>query len=557
MGAINSFTVTKVANSQDLESNTSKIHIKWKVTTNGSTYNNYQLTAYIEIDVNGTRQHNISIPVKLPANTETEVYDEDVVIDHDDAGVAEVIVVSTLVTNTSVGELYAEKELTLDQILRVSTLTGSNGTLGESQKLVINRKADTLKHRITYNTAGESKGYVNNDPTAYLTGDSYTWTPPLSLSVENTTGTTVNVTLTLWTYTSDGTHLGNTTLDLQYSIPDSVVPTISQITVYDRSVYYTSDNNAVSFQSLFGYMVQGLSKPRVTVTTEAAYGSEIVECKIEANGATFTMNPADIGVLKFSGELDITVTVKDKRGRTATKKKPGIYALAYTPPRISKLDVRRSNSDGTPNDKGGYVSVTFSAEITKLNQKNTSFFFLEYWPFDDPDSVRNVLFSDLSTSPYTYSVVDRVYTFAADVNKTYIAKLTVKDVANRTERSTNASTAFTLMNFHQNGTAIGFGKVAEHEYAAEFGISIYDEYNSPVYGWSTLVNMLLPVGTIVLRYDMANPGELYPGTLWTQITDRVLRAVGTSGTIGAEGSIDSGGSGGRTYIDVAVWKRTE
>ena len=61
-----------------------------------------------------------------------------------------------------------------------------------------------------------------------------------------------------------------------------------------------------------------------------------------------------------------------------------------------------------------------------------------------------------------------------------------------------------------------------------------------------------PVGSIHIRYDTQNPANIFGGT-WTQITARVLRA-GSSGSIGAEGGLADGSA--RTYIDVAVWRRT-
>ena len=153
-----------------------------------------------------------------------------------------------------------------------------------------------------------------------------------------------------------------------------------------------------------------------------------------------------------------------------------------------------------------------------------------------------------------YTVTDQTFIFAADENTSYAAEVTVTDRHSSYTRSTSASTAFTLVNYHPSGKGIGFGKVSERENAAEFALDIYDKEGSPVYGWKTMIDMLMPVGTIVMRYDMTNPGTLYPGTTWTQITARVLRAVNAGGTIGGEGTIADGS--GRTYIDVAVWKRT-
>lgn len=428
----------------------------------------------------------------------------------------------------------------LTDIPRVSTLTGSNGTLGMSQKLVINRAADTLKHRITYNS-GNSSGYVNGS-TSFLTGDSYTWTPPLSLASENPTGTSVQVDLSLWTYAPDGTHIGTEVITLTYAIPASVIPSISQITVTDTTEY----------SEIYGQPVQGLSKLKIEVETTEAYGSEITESTISFNGSKFNTNPAETGVLRESGELTAYVTVKDQRGRTGSKEKT-VWALAYAPPNVSSLTVHRCNADGTDNDKGHYIRVNFSATVTRMNGINTAAYELEYYPNGYPNDVTVVTFPELNN---VYTVTDKAYIFEADENTSYSAKVIATDAHKTHIRSTNASTAFTLINHHPSGRGIAFGKVSEKEDAVEFGMDIYDKNNDPVYGWGDLVNMLLPVGTIVLRYDMKNPGTIYPGTTWTQIAARVLRAVGATGTVGEEGSIDSGGSGGRTYIDVAVWKRT-
>lgn len=76
----------------------------------------------------------------------------------------------------------------------------------------------------------------------------------------------------------------------------------------------------------------------------------------------------------------------------------------------------------------------------------------------------------------------------------------------------------------------------------------------PSAGGPNLADILFPVGSIVMRYDTVNPATLYPGTTWAQITARILRAAPTGGAIGAEGTLADGT--GRTYIDVAVWRRT-
>lgn len=536
MGVSQSFTVTNV--SQDIENNTSDIRIKWTSTQSGSSYNNNLNTAWITVRANGERVMTLEPTYKLTANTTVTVYDDVITVPHNDAGECYLEVSAWMGTNISAGEIEHYKDLQLPMIPRASTLSGENGTLGTAQKLVIERMSTSFKHRITYN-CGEQSGYVNGS-TAFLTGDSYTWTPPLSLSAENTTGTSVSVKLSLWTYTSSGTHVDTTELTLTYAIPASVIPVIDQITITDTTPH----------SETYGQPVQGLSKLKIQLEVSEAYGSEITEYTIVANGAKYNTNPANTDVLRDSGELTVNVTVKDQRGRTGTKSKP-VYALAYSPPNVTALDVRRCNEDGTDNDKGLFVRVTFSATVTKLNGLNTAAYKLRYFPSGEPSNATEVSFPELNN---VYIVTDKSFVFSADENTSYAAEVTVTDAHSSYTRSTSASTAFTLLNWHKSGTGMGIGKVSERENAAEFALDIYDKNGELVFGWVTLVNMLLPVGTIVLRYDNTNPGTIYPGTKWTQITARILRA-GSAGAIGSEGAIADGS--GRTYIDVAVWRRTE
>lgn len=529
--------------SQSIAANTTTISWKMELVAGAYGLINATGTCHWKVTIDG-KDYTGNVNVGIGNNATKVLANGVTTISHDDDGTKEFsyyfeqkfgIVFSgqsiNIVSGSGTGELT--------DIPRVSSLTGGDGTLGTSQTLTINRAASTLKHRLTYN-CGDQSGYVAGS-SDYITGISQAWTPPLSLASESPAGTSVTVKLTLWTYASDGTHIGNTEYTFAYAIPASVVPSIDQITVTDMTEH----------SETYGQPVQGLSKLKIDVTTVEAYESDIVEYSILFNGAKYTKNSVETGVLRESGELKVQVTVKDQRGRTGSKEKT-VWAAAYTPPAVSELSVHRCNADGTDNDKGQYVRVTFSAAITRMNGENSAAYKLEYYPNDSPNDVTRVNFSELKD---VFTVTNKTYIFEADENKSYSATVTVTDNHSSVTRSTNASTGFTLINYHPSGRGIGFGKVAERE-AAEFGLDIYDKNNSPVYGWSTLVNMFLPVGTIVLRYDMTNPGTLYPGTTWTQIAARVLRAVSATGTIGEEGSIDSGGSGGRTYIDVAVWKRT-
>jgi hypothetical protein len=48
----------------------------------------------------------------------------------------------------------------------------------------------------------------------------------------------------------------------------------------------------------------------------------------------------------------------------------------------------------------------------------------------------------------------------------------------------------------------------------------------------SLIDFILPVNTIIQRYDHADPNEMYPGTTWERIDNAFLWATTSGGTIG-------------------------
>ena len=426
---------------------------------------------------------------------------------------------------------------TLDTIPRASSLTADNGTLAVEQTLKISRASDTFKHRLTYK-CGDVSGYIAGSTTTYTTQTSISWTPPIGLAHENTTGTTVSITLTLYTYASDGTHIGTTEKVISCVIPVSVKPSCV-ITWEDVSGAYER----------YGVCVQGISKLKITLAEQTSYSSPISSRSISANGNKYPAAEATTAALRTAGANTISATVKDKRGRTGSDSKT-VNVQAYTKPVISALSVHRCDKDGTEHDQGEYIKATFSAKVTELpGNGNTAAYKLFYRSSTDPDATE-VPLTDLANS---LTVTDYDYIFPADSGSSYVVTVIVNDNHYPGQDSTSASTAFTMMHWNKEGNGMGFGKVSEKQNAFEFGLPLFDEDGGQIYGFAKLIDLFLPVGSMVMRFDEKDPGTIYPGTTWVQITARVLRA-GSLGQIGTTGTIADGS--GRTYIDVAVWRRT-
>ena len=345
---------------------------------------------------------------------------------------------------------------TLPTIPRASTLGASNGTLGTAQTLTVTRQSTSFTHTITYKCGGASGTIATKSSST-----SISWTPPLTLASQNTTGTTVSVTFTITTYNGT-TSVGSGTKTITCAIPASVKPSLS-----------VALEDITGVDDIYGSPVKGLSKIKITPTVTTAYGSAIASYSIVANGVTYNTSTATTGFLTTAGDSKVTVTVKDKRGRSAT----WTYTMNvqdYTAPTVSKLAVRRCDNRGTEDDQGEYAHVTFSAAISSMGGKNTATYLLRYKKSTET-TWKEV---DLPVVDDEYTVTDLTYIFAADGNYSYDVEVVAIDRHSTTTRTTSVSTAFTLYNCHPSGTGWRFGGVAEKEKTLQNDLSLCQVGNS-------------------------------------------------------------------------------
>ena len=397
----------------------------WSATVNGTKYSGKN---YIGIDNDST---------KMLASGST-------VIKHDSGGTKTFSysfsqAFDIAFSGSNIGTKSGSGSGALNTIPRASSLSSSNGTLGTAQTLTINRHSDSFTHTITYK-CGSATGTIVEKTTS----TSISFTPPLSLSSQNGSGTSVNITFTLTTY-NGSTSIGTYTKNVLCSIQSSVKPLCS-----------ISVSDATGNLGIYGAYIQGVSKFAISISATQAYGSEISKYNVTANGTKYSSANVTTGIVKSSGTLTITAKVTDKRGRVGTAS-VNVSVLAYNAPQITKLHVNRSNADGTENDKGDYTKVIFSYAVTSLNNKNTSTCVLKYkktsettWTEVTQSSLDNV-----------YDVTDASYIFQADNNSSYDVAIFVTDALNESYRSTRVSTGFTIMHWLANGLGMGIGKVAE------------------------------------------------------------------------------------------------
>ena len=436
--------------SQDIGANKTRIRLTLQVVTNqyGAMYGSAQKGW--RIDCNGVTSGNWTI--QTGANTTRTVGTRDVDITHNADGTktfsASASATFDMSFNGWVGTKTVSVSGSLNTIPRASTPSVS-GTkrLGGTMTINTNRASSGFTHTIKWAWAGKSGTIASN------VGASCTWTPSISTFAPYLTdATSATCKITCDTY-NGGTKIGTKTTSFTLSIPSSVVPTVSAVTVSE-----TTD-----FKARFGSYISGKSKIGIKVTGAGSYGSVIKKFgkKYNANAeqtntsGSFTDSPQAVGTIPIVG------AVTDSRGRRATKS-TSITVAAYDPPNLNGTSAIRY-----PDDESTTVRVTLKGSTTALNGQNTATVKVER--------------RESGTSAWTqvnsanrgvsWSLTLDVTGLSAE--KVWEIRVTATDAVGESVTTTlSVPTAHPVLDFRSNGRGLGIGSVATRDDAAEFGWQI-------------------------------------------------------------------------------------
>lgn len=357
----------------------------------------------------------------------------------------------------------------LNKIPRLSSLSASNGTLGTAQTLTVTKQNDSFTHTITYKC-----GTANGTIATKSSSTSISWTPPMSLASQNTTGTLVSVAFTIETY-SGTTSVGSSSKTISCSIPDSVRPTC-MINV-ERVPLITDYYDADWWRDNIVY-IQGVTKVQSNIVANESYGSSISSYSVKMDNSTYNGQNVMMAAPSKSGNVTITATVTDKRGRSGSVTKT-IVVLPCPSCRITKLAGARCNSDGTSNDRGEYILMDYSYD--------SGFFTTEYG-LDNGSAEATVYYKKHSDSawtllatldeiqsfpPSTWAEADikSVSLFQADTANSYDLKLVVTDYFNTVTMTGRVGTAYSLIHWKASGKGMGIGKTSELDDVLDIGMS--------------------------------------------------------------------------------------
>lgn len=407
--------------------------------------------------------------------------------------------------------------VTYEEAASVPSVSAVTVSMGTAVTISTNRASTAATHTLLY-SFGNSNGTI-----ATGVADTQSWTPPLSLASEVPCAVSGQCVITCQTYIN-GNLTGTRTCVLTLTVPASVVPSITNIAL--------SEANPDVSGVITGY-VQSLSRLAASVTAAGTYGSTISAYRatvdgVTYNSATFTTSKA----LSASGDMTLSVTVTDSRGRTATQAVI-FYVIAYDLPVISTLTAERCNSSGSaPQADGTRIRFSATGTVSAIADQNTVTCAVYYRLSTNTAWVKS---ADITVNNYTLSVTNQRLGQTFNALSSYDIMVRVTDRFNTVERFVSVGTKQVTMDFYRDGTGIAFGKVCENDGAVE----VRQDWEFYTHGQEIehlLLDFAHPVGSVIQSLSSTfNPNTLWPWTTWRQLTDVFLFAAGGDEALNATG----------------------
>ena len=348
--------------------------------------------------------------------------------------------------------------LVLDVIPRASTPSIGSATMGSAITINTNRASNTFTHILDY-SFGSASGRI-----AEGVGGSIDWTPPLSLANQVPSATSGTGTITCYTY-NGGTHIGTKSISFTASVPSSVKPSISAVSLSDGNTNVTSKS--------IGYFVETKSWGVLGCTASGSYSSWITKYDLTIAGTSMSGSSiADLNAklddlrLPVGDNLSYSVVVTDSRGR-ASSAKTGTYTVKpYSPPSISNATAFRSDASGNASDTGTAINAQMSGSISTVGGKNKCTVKIGYKLKTATSSDYTwTTFVNASTSTtsvnYTGSSRKIMGSGSISSNSTYLCQVYISDLWDVNTRTFEIPTGFDLMHFHKSGKSMAIGKKSE------------------------------------------------------------------------------------------------
>lgn len=428
-----------VTYTQSISNNTSTITVKGVIQTTEDSYRGDHRTGTYTIKKGSTTIASGSFTKGAPKNSTTTLFTKTITVNHASDGTYGTITVSY---NYDSGWATATQSASIPTIKRASVLGSiSNFTLGNTITIPITRYAftDTLVVSVNGSTVKTVTGLATTSYSLSFTDAELT---TIYSKIPN--NASASFTFTLKTM-NETTQIGTSTKTAIGSIPSTVKPTISDVTIAEGGDLVPEGWNVY---------IQNKSKLNVVTSAKGGSGASISSVKVTVDGSSYTGEEIITNTLTKSGTLSVSIEVADSRGRKATTSK-SITIYAYSPPYISTFTALRCDSNGTVNNSASYVKSTLKGGVSSVNGKNTYEYVLKYKKTEETQWIETVINEGSTTLDEVILKSD------IDTNNSYDFIAVVSDAFTSVESKVTVPSAYVVLDLLAGAKGIALGKVAE------------------------------------------------------------------------------------------------
>lgn len=479
--------------------------LSWYVTTSPTSHLNAGpgTVSHGTLTITGNgKDYDISTgeaAVNLPANTEAYIY---IFPNNANYFSWNFVNVTSLSITTAAGS---------STIAAITQTVETLGTLTVS----LNKAVDAFRHKLTV-TAGGKTLY-----TSELFDASHSVTVPRTWFDSFPNTTTISATATVTTYNGD-TAVGTASAAVTITADDGMRPQISE--GWATAAPY----NIGAVAGLTGY-IAGYSQAEISFNaaklTQAA-GAALASVTVTCSGAVVTAAPYRTPILLNAA--DVLCTATDSRGRTATQT-IRIEPMAYAPPTLSQVQIRRCTAAGVEAEDGNYYSAKASATFSALGGQNTL-------TLTAAHKIQGGVYGTETALASGEAAI--IGTISPD--STYQVRITATDaLGNTTVSVASLPTRQWALKFRPDGQGAAFGKAAETDKALEIPADWIFKI-----GGNTLTAELLasltadimhPVGMYVWLAVETDPATLWGGTWVRQPEGLTLVSAGDNYPLNSTG----------------------
>lgn len=349
-------------------------------------------------------------------------------------------------TDSDDGSTIMEEEFSFYEIEKTPTSATTSGGVMDG----------TTKSKVVFATSGTDAAYSATFTLGSYSGTATSTTKTLEYAIPiawcnaipNAVTGQANVTCQV---KYGGVVYSSFSVKLNVSVPSSVVPTLTSITLADKT------NTPVP--SSWNMFVQHKSGVRVSaVTTAGVYSSTISQIRLQVGTQSISQaysasNLPLIDVITQSGGLTCKVTVTDSRGRTASKTATVTF-VPYAAPKFTNCVSERCLANGTVDNDGKYFKSTTAVTFSTCNSKNSITLTVKY---KKTDTV--VYGNEVTITPGVNTCGNN----DLDTEFSYDVMYSVTDQFCTVTFTDYISTAIYLMHFLHGGKGVAFGQKATME----------------------------------------------------------------------------------------------